>query len=67
MVVKGGVARPTGGAVSLGNVTQEPVRNQWLVFWTTSCGRRTADGRWWTYWLTARSAGHPGFGVCSAN
>ena len=26
MVVKGGAVRPTGGAVSLGNVTQEPVR-----------------------------------------
>src|SRR5499427_3241673 len=27
------------------------------MFWTTSCGRRVADGRWWTYWLTAPSAG----------
>src|SRR6516225_4877740 len=23
------------------------------MFWTTLCGRRVADGRWWTYWLAA--------------
>jgi ABC-type transporter MlaC component len=27
------------------------------MFWTMSCGRRVADGRWWTYWWTAPSAG----------
>src|ERR1700730_17363091 len=27
------------------------------MFWTMSCGRRVADGRWWTYWRTAPSAG----------
>src|SRR6516164_4325004 len=27
------------------------------MFWTMLCGRRVADGRWWTSWLTAPSAG----------
>src|SRR6202040_3091655 len=27
------------------------------MFWTMSCGRRVTDGRWWTYWWTAPSAG----------
>src|SRR5215472_7704796 len=26
------------------------------MFWTTLCGRRVADGRWWTSWLMAPSA-----------
>src|SRR5215831_8982432 len=29
------------------------------MFWTMLCGRRVADGRWWTSWLTAPSAGWP--------